>query len=170
MGHFQWLSAPWWVWDPPFISKLKFSYNKHSGQSLNENLLSVLFLRNYLKWIFFTHPHTDYIVVTKNWSLQRVESGECLAYWLSLTWFASLLCMLLRPKPKPYFSYKICPWYGIAYPAIVQTFCVVYCASKPIERVVYCLHKVCLYIKRSVFTQMSVNGRVYYQYINLMKF
>ena len=34
---------------PTFISKLKFSYDKYnSGESLNENLLSLLFQRNYL--------------------------------------------------------------------------------------------------------------------------
>ena len=37
---------------PLFISKLKFSYDKYSvGKVLNENLLSLLFQRNYLKVI-----------------------------------------------------------------------------------------------------------------------
>lgn len=123
-GFCRILNCPLEIWGTEPSKFLIITFNKPTvtkpfGVNLRWDILFLTFYMRQIKRIFFTHPHTDYKVWRRT-SLQRVESVECLAYWLSLTCFASLLCMLLRPKPKPYFSCKICTWYGIVYP-IVQT-------------------------------------------------
>ena len=101
MGHFQCLTVPQWVWAPHFFIHNWSSHMMNiqfSGQSLNKNLLSLSFQRNYLKEHFFKKmgvdslvplTHDDPIVLGLFWSVKkrkirfRVLSNLRIQSWIS---------------------------------------------------------------------------------------